>query len=156
MYIEQSDSVYEYMTAAASANKLCLYRAQQCLSFANGMNAPEGLAVDGGNRIWMANSGNASVSELQLTFDSNGNPNYSVVNSVAFLHNSPNGGTMTTPYGIAVDGSGNVWVLNAGCTTTGCTPGALVLSELIGVATPVTTPMSVLNKNLTYAARPTK
>jgi hypothetical protein len=44
------------------------------------------------------------------------------------------GGSMSTPYGLAVDMSGNVWVGNAGANR---------LVELIGAATPVVAPLSV-------------
>jgi hypothetical protein len=55
--------------------------------------------------------------------------------------------TLSDPNGvaqIAVDGSGNVWVLN----------WSGFLSELVGAATPVTTPFSVGVKNGTLGQRP--
>ena len=64
---------------------------------------------------------------------------------------------MTTPYGLAIDGSGNVWVANASCVTAGatqCTPGALVLSELIGAAAPTITPLSAQNAGISQGTEP--
>ena len=61
------------------------------------------------------------------------------------MHDAANGNTMSVPYGLAIDNSGNVWVSNAGCVTrtaTLCTPGPLVLSELIGAAGPTITPIA--------------
>jgi len=48
------------------------------------------------------------------------------------------------PNGIAVDGSGNVWVAN----------GSNNAVELIGAATPVVTPIAVALANNTLGARP--
>ena len=102
--------------------------------------APKGLAIDGVGNLWEAVSGNASVGLIPLTSGSY------VTGGLAaptyFLHGSSNGGTMTTPYGIAIDGSGNVWVSNAGCVTATCTPGSFTLSEIIGAAAPTIAPVS--------------
>ena len=53
--------------------------------------------------------------------------------------------TMINPSGIAIDGSGDVWVSNNGNST---------VSEFIGAATPVVTPLSVGVKNSTLGTRP--
>ena len=63
-----------------------------------GLNAPRGIAVDGSGNIWVANSGNNSISE----FSSIGNP----ISSAAGY----TGGGLSGPRDIAVDTSGNVWV----------------------------------------------
>jgi hypothetical protein len=52
---------------------------------------------------------------------------------------------MTSPYAVAIDGSGNIWFANASCITTGtkeCTPTSFTLSEIIGAAGPTITPLS--------------
>jgi hypothetical protein len=46
----------------------------------------------------------------------------SKVSGMKFLHGTGKGGTMTMPYGIGVDATGNVWATNAGCTVNACTP----------------------------------
>jgi hypothetical protein len=106
------------------------------------LNLPEGIATDGYGQEWVANAGNASVFPFG-PFDGSGG--YATISAVDYVHDTANGNTMTTPYAIAIDGSGNVWVANAGCVTlsSSCTPGAFVLSELIGAAGPTITPLSL-------------
>jgi hypothetical protein len=64
---------------------------------------------------------------------SGGLPNYLSASSLA-----------AGPLRVAIDGSGNVWVLLAGNSVT----------EYIGVATPVVTPLSLGVKNKKLAAKP--
>ncbi len=136
-----------------------------------GLNSPYGVAVDGSGNIWLTNTGgNGSLSEfsssgtaispdpggfsgggldvpLGLTIDGAGNvwtANWGGnSNSVSELNSSgnpisgPNGYVsdgLIEPYGIAADGSGNVWV--ASDNTSG------PLTEFVGVATPVVTPIA--------------
>jgi hypothetical protein len=127
------------LTASSSLNGYCEALAATCLTNPN-LSLPEGIATDGNGNEWFANSGSASVFTLGSYADS-----YGQTSPVPYLHDASNGNTMTTPYAIAIDGSGNVWIANAGCVTTSatpCTPGAFVLSELIGVAGPTITPLS--------------
>jgi DNA-binding beta-propeller fold protein YncE len=84
---------------------------------------PWGITTDSANHVWVNNFGNNTVTEL----DTNGN---------AF---SPSGGFTAGGLikfprnGIAVDRSGNVWVLDDD------NPPAFV-TELLGAASPVATP----------------
>ena len=133
----------DWLTMAATANEYCTIDTQDCLSPSVPLNAPEGVATDGNDDEWMANSGNASVSTMHGYASS---PSYAVSSPIAYLHDSTHGSTMTTPYAIQVDGSGHVWVLNASCVTTSgtaCTPTSTVLSELIGAAGPTIMPISL-------------
>jgi hypothetical protein len=131
------------LTAATTTN--------QILSFNDGvftptvpLNLPEGIATDGLGHEWIANSGNGSIS----TFGGvNTNTNstaadYPTTSPIAYLHNASNGATMTQPYGLAIDGAGNVWAANASCIGA-CTPSSFTLSELIGAAAPTITPLSL-------------
>jgi streptogramin lyase len=134
----------DVISMASSLNQFCFALAGACggppSDFAADVNLPQGVATDGYGNEWIANSGNASV----FTFGGV-NTSYANTSPVAYLHDTNNGSTMTTPYAIAIDGSGNVWIANAGCvatSTTGCTPGSFVLSELIGAAGPTITPLS--------------
>jgi secreted PhoX family phosphatase len=54
-------------------------------------------------------------------------------------------GTLNGPNAIAVDPSGNVWIANNSNNT---------MTELIGAATPVVTPLAVGVKNNTLGTKP--
>jgi len=56
---------------------------------------------------------------------------------------------------LAIDPSGNVWVLNTGTNTADVigTNGTSI-TEVVGAATPVATPLSVAAKNGTLGAKP--
>jgi len=97
-----------------------------------GMNNPQGVATDGDNNIWIANSGSASVSAISGSANS-----YAPFSSFAYLHDSANGNTSVAPYGIGIDASGNIWVSNQ---TNLSDP--YVLTEIIGAAAPTITPLS--------------
>ncbi len=89
-----------------------------------GLDNPYGIAIDGAGNVWAANNGGDadSISEIGS-------------NGVAI--SGPNGYvnvSMFSPYGIAVDGSGNVWVASD--------DDAGALTEFVGIATPVVTPLS--------------
>ena len=134
----------EVLSMATSANEICRGVAGTCSNlpapYDTVLNLPEGIATDGAGNEWIANSGNASVYLLGGTYSG-----FSPLSPVDYVHDATHGNTMTTPYAIAIDGSGNVWIANASCvttTTSTCTPGPFVLSELIGAAGPTITPLS--------------
>jgi streptogramin lyase len=85
-----------------------------------GMHEPAGVAIDGSGNIWMANYGAGSLSE----FNSSGTA-ISGSNGYAL-------GDMSGPDWVAIDGSGNAWVADR---------GDIALTEIVGIATPVVTPM---------------
>ena len=65
----------------------------------NGLNGPDGLAIDASGTVWVANSGGDSVSA------------FSQVGSA--ISGSPfSGGGLNGPVGVAIDGSGYIWVAN--------------------------------------------
>jgi streptogramin lyase len=85
-----------------------------------GLNLPAALAVDGSDTIWVANAATAgSISAFTPT----GVP----------ITPSTGLGSLNTPSGIAIDASGNIWTANSGANT---------LTEFIGLATPVVTPLA--------------
>ena len=100
-----------------------------------GLNSSQGIAVDGLGNVWVANTGNDSVTELN-------NSGTVLSPATGFL-----GGGMSGPFGVAVDGSGNVWVSNNGSSSNSIT-------EIVGAAAPVVTPLSVAVKNNTLGTRP--
>ena len=89
-----------------------------------GISAPLGVAIDGSSAVWTTNGVTAgSLSKLAATSGT-----YAAANPSTGV-----GGALNTPVGVAVDASGNVWTANSGDNT---------VSEFIGLATPVTTPLA--------------
>jgi hypothetical protein len=144
--------VQDEVSVIVSTDSFCSVLLAECGSAPEVLDAPVGVAVDGGNEVWFANSGNASLYYGQGIYDSGGNPSYNGVSPVDLLHGSGYGGTMTYPTAIAVDRGGNVWVsnLDPNCATT-CT---FTLSELFGVGYPTITPLS-LQANQLQGTQPT-
>jgi hypothetical protein len=107
--------------------------------------ASTGLAIDGAGNVWTSTA---------YEYDSNSNPPFIIRSSgVAEVNNSGtilsggtgySGGGLYSPRVMAIDGAGNVWVINGDDSVT----------ELIGAATPVVTPFSVGITNHTLGTRP--
>jgi streptogramin lyase len=99
-----------------------------------GAYGPQAIAIDGAGNAWVANNSVSSVTEI----------------SSAGVTLSPTagytGGLIDGPDSIAVDPSGNVWISNNGDNYT--------VTELIGAATPVVTPLAVGVKNNTLGTKP--
>jgi sugar lactone lactonase YvrE len=95
-----------------------------------GLNLRTALAIDGGGIVWITKSNN-SISALSIT----GTP----VSSMAYATSIP------TPTSISVDGSGNLWITNAGDDS---------VTEMVGVASPVTTPHDERGKDSKLATKP--
>jgi hypothetical protein len=132
----------DFVSVASSINQLCSFD-DGCFTPSIPLNLPQGIATDGGGSEWIANSGNASVSTLYGPGSSpSGNPStdYTQSSPIQYLHDSANGATITTPFGIAIDEAGNVWLSNA-CTSA-CSSSPYILSELIGAANPAITPIA--------------
>jgi len=91
-----------------------------------GLNSPQSVAIDGSGNIWMGNSGSNAVSEFGVDPNTGG----AVAISPSSGYTAAGAG-LATPSLIAVDGSGNIWAAN----------GDNSLTELVGAATPVVTPM---------------
>ncbi len=92
------------------------------------LDAPYILAQDGAGNLFTANVSGNSLSELMA-------PNYASVGS----NFAPSGAGFNASLGVALDQSGNVWVGNCGSACGGTGSGSV--SELIGLATPVVTPI---------------
>jgi streptogramin lyase len=89
-----------------------------------GVSGPYGIAIDGAGNVWTANNGGNSNSVSEF------NPSGTAISG----DNGYVSGGLLEPYGIATDGSGNVWV--ASDNTSG------PLTEYVGAAVPVVTPIS--------------
>lgn len=92
-----------------------------------GMNKPVAAAVDGSGNVWVLNYGSNTDIEL-----SNGGSVLSGATGYSFPATGWGVGTPNANQAIAVDGSGNVWIIN---------PANSAIVEQIGVATPVITPI---------------
>ena len=159
-------SVRSYSGSGTGAyDGLCVYSSSTCYSFRGALTvAGQGIAIDGGKQLWVAGSANGSVLQVPVSSPTNsGGTVYLNSNGVAnipgneLLHGTGQGGTATAPYGIGIDASGNVWMTNAGCTTTNCTPGNFTLTEIVGAGYPTITPVSaqITSGNL-VGTEPTK
>jgi streptogramin lyase len=129
------------------------------------LTAPEGIAVDGSAYVWVANNASSTVARIShvgqilsgpsgytggglgmpsgVSIDGSGNAwvdsqnpfNVSGITTADVQISGPNGypsSTLNLPEAIAIDGSGNGWVANNGNNT---------VTELIGLTTPVVTPI---------------
>jgi hypothetical protein len=117
----------------------CISENAQLFPFFN----PAGLAIDGAGILWIASPGGGtvpivlpSIFPLSLSLNKGNNGG-----GTGFLA-SPS--LVAGPMRLAIDGSGNVWVLLANNTVT----------EYVGVATPVVTPTALAVKNNKLAAKP--
>jgi len=68
-----------------------------------GIDGPVSLAVDGAGNVWVANSTNATVSEI------NGGTGAAISSAAGYTGGA---GDITAPVSIAIDPSGNAWVVN--------------------------------------------
>jgi streptogramin lyase len=85
-----------------------------------GLNIPTGVATDGASNVWVTNGAAAgSIAEL--------NSSGTVLSPLTGF------GSLNTPVTIAVDSSGNLWTANLGDNS---------VSEFVGMASPVTTPIA--------------
>jgi hypothetical protein len=133
-----------------------------------GLSDPQGIATDASGNAWAANTGNSTLSEFVIASDSwnsgspfsgggsanntnvavdgsgkiwstDGNSNFSSISeftaSGTAVTNSGGYvgvGGLAGPEGLAIDGSGNVWAANNNTNS---------ISELVGAASPVVTPI---------------
>ena len=95
-----------------------------------GLSNPTALTIDGAGYVWVTNASN-TISVLGPT----GAP----------FSTTPYTSLLSAPTTVNVDGSGNLWITNSGDNS---------VTEVIGVAAPVTTPQTTAVKNSSVAARP--
>jgi hypothetical protein len=122
------------------------------------MSGAEGVSVDGNNQVWVANSGNSSITTYSFPYNVSAVAQVTESATVPYLHDATHGNTLTDPFAIGVDGSGNVWTISPGCVTTSstaCTPTGMVLTNLVGAASPTITPVGAQVVNNTVGTKPT-
>jgi hypothetical protein len=143
-----------------------------------GLNSPKGIAIDHSGNIWLANNGGASLSEFnsggtaistsagytggglvdpyQIAIDGLNdvwvtNPTgdcvseFSDIGTAISGSSGYTGGGLSSPQGIAIDGSGNVWVADSSTNK---------VTEIVGAAAPVVTPLITAVVNNQLGARP--
>ena len=120
------------------------------------MSSPEGVAVDGNNQVWVANSGNSSITTYSFPYNVAYTTQVSQTATVPYLHDATHGNTLTDPFALGIDASGNVWTISPGCVSgaTVCTPNGMVLTNMVGVASPTITPVGAQIVNSTVGTKP--
>lgn len=100
---------------------------------------PQGIAFDGSNRLWVANTGQSAksiASNLSLLDTTISSPSV----SISYMDTDLSNGAST----MAIDSAGNIWVLL----------GNNSVKEYVGIATPVVGPISVGVENNKLGTRP--
>ncbi len=91
-----------------------------------GLSGPAAIAIDGGGDVWVANYSGDSITELEGSLGA-------VPGSPMSGKSGYTGGGLVTPNGVAIDASGNnLWTANFSANS---------VTEFVGVAVPVTTPL---------------
>ncbi len=92
-----------------------------------GIDHPQGIAIDGAGRVWLTNYQDNSLSEVSGANDA---PIGAALSPASGFGSDA---SLSEPYAIAIDASGNLWVSNHGNST---------ITQFVGVATPVKTPLA--------------
>lgn len=103
-----------------------------------GISHPKAIAVDGANRIWTANGNNKSISEFS-------NSGTAISPSTGYKSSGLSGTS-----GLAIDRAGDVWASSGTPTAIPGTAFFGAITEFVGAATPVITPLvqAVSNRQL--------
>ena len=120
-----TNSISEFNSAGAAISGSSGYTG-------GGLSTPKGVAVDGAGNVWVVNNSGNSISE----FTSSG---VAITGASGYT-----GGLLNAPNLPAIDGAGNLWVANGA-------DGADSITEFVGVASPVVTPI-VANLLAPYGA----
>jgi len=98
-----------------------------------GIDHPSSIAVDGSGTVWVANYRGGSFTELAGA--ASATPGAALSPSTGFGTDA----NLIEPYAIAIDASGNVWTSSFATVPAAGQQGTL--TEFIGLATPVNTPL---------------
>jgi hypothetical protein len=145
-WVDEDQGISEYTSAAGSLTRVGNY-------VVNAENSSNTTLVDGLNHIWVTEqnyggaSGNTQYTSTLTVVDSSGNSLMGT--GVGISANNTVPADFSGPKGFAADASGNLWV--AGYPSTN---NAALLTEVIGVAAPVTVPLSVATATGKLGTRP--
>jgi hypothetical protein len=138
-----------WIAVAGSTHKLVPVSARGVQGAAltgGGLNNPQGVSIDVVGNVFVANTGNASISEYASQgtkgFLSGSNGIFGASNSAS----SP-GSMLNQPANLDIDQAGTVWVVN-----TAANNGSL--TEFIGLAAPAVRPLATAASTSKLAARP--
>jgi hypothetical protein len=109
-----------------------------------GLENPLAIAIDGAGNAWVTSDSISTSSGVAYNSVVQFGPDGTLLSGATGYSLSTNGIAGGLPVGIAIDGSGNVWVAASGTN----------VIELVGAATPVVTPLSVGVKTNALGARP--
>ncbi len=98
-----------------------------------GLDNPVGIAVDGSGTVWVANYRGGSITELAGA--ASATPGAALSPSTGF----GTAANLVEPYAVAIDASGNLWISNFATESPAGQQGTL--TEFVGLATPVNTPL---------------
>jgi streptogramin lyase len=77
-----------------------------------GLSAPKGVATDTAGNVWLANSGNNTVTKLDAAGVTSTDPSGFLSGVNGFMAAS-----LSTPSAVAIDASGNAWIANTGASS---------------------------------------
>jgi hypothetical protein len=111
------------------------------------LNKPYGIAIDGNNNVWVVNNGTSSLVEFtdSLTATAPTTNGQTLTDTLISPTTGYKGGNLSSPTSLAIDASGNIWVTN---------PTANTITEIIGTAAPVKTPLSAAALGNQIGAKP--
>jgi len=138
VFLSNGSQLLELLSGGSSAN----FGGLGTASAANGQTFSRFLALDGAGHVWlMITGGNSLCPSSSSVVELNSGGAELNINSQGCGYLGS--GVGASVVALAVDGSGNLWVLSGGAMT-----------EFVGVAAPVVTPFSTGVQNKTLAKKP--
>jgi hypothetical protein len=142
-----------YVTLANSVEKFSNAGTLLSTLTAAANTEPTAVMVDGLGRVFVSNATATDFSApgTLTVFDSSGTLLSTANSNQGYLAGNTIPGEPFAPTGLGIDGSGNVWI--SGIAADPNAPYQFV-TEIIGIAAPITTPTTVQSSNNTYGVRP--
>jgi hypothetical protein len=100
-----------------------------------GLNAPQGVAIDGAGNVFVANTGSGSITQYASLGTSKGFVTGTKGITGASNNTSSPASLLNRPFNLDIDGSGDVWVANAA-------PNYGFVTEFISLAAPTLRPLA--------------